>query len=118
MTQQKDLISNIHSIWYDFCLNFKNQDNKYILKGYDLMQTVENWAKRYPEDIFIVNCDDALHTNSMLVFIEHSNKANYMGTTVVYIPQCTDEEAIEFFLYPENKKYLISVLKKLGKKKV
>ncbi len=106
--------TSLHKVWFDFCKRFKNED-KYLFIGYELMQKVEKWAKKYPKDVFISPCDDAVFASSLLVLIEHRTKNEYMGTTVVVIPQCTGETPLEFFLYLTHRKQLIKILEKLGK---
>lgn len=61
-----------------------------------------------------MGCDDTYFASSNLVLIEHASKTEYMGTTVVFIPQCTGEDPVEFFLYPGHRECLVKFLKSLG----
>jgi hypothetical protein len=118
MKRKKDVEGeDVHVVWHRFQRRFKTDTGKYKLKGWALMKAIAKWAKRYPTDVFITGCDDAFFAGSDLVFIEHQSPNTYMGTTVLYIPQCTGEEPIEFFLYPGHRKNLVEVLSKLNKTK-
>ena len=132
---------DVHYVWYKFVKAFKKevniQWNEYTTKdkngkdkkvrfrtsnlvykwsGFELAKRIEKWAKKWPNDIKIVRCDDAYHAGSDLVLIEHKAPVNYMGTTVLYIPQCTGEQPIEFFLYPCHREELVKALNHIGKK--
>jgi hypothetical protein len=74
------------------------------------MTRVDKWAEKYPKDVKLCHCDDDYFSNAELVLIEHKSQAQYMGTTVVYIPQCTGEQPIQFFLYPDDRRQLIKTL--------
>lgn len=110
---------NTHKVWKNFCELFTNKNAadptvpefKYV--GAELGDLIERWAKKYPNDVKITGCDDTYFSSSLLVFIEHKDdKAlTYMGTTVVFIPQCSGEKPITFFLYPGHTDKLIEVLK-------
>ena len=112
-------IDRIHNVWHSFQRRFckdgpsGNDDWKY--RGYDLMKRVKTWAKKYPDDVTITGCDDAVFAGSDLVLIEHRSDKLYMGTSVVYIPQCTSENPIQFFLYPGHRFALIAALRRLGR---
>lgn len=91
-------IKQIHSIWHSYLkLQEKNKDKI----GYDYIKIVEKWAKKYPS-VQIVTCDDSCHATSRLVLIPHEIEDEYWGTSVVYMPQCTEEKSIDFFLYPHH----------------
>lgn len=95
----------MHKLWHSFTETFckKETDEKgcrlWKWKGYPLMQRVDKWRKKNPE-VMSVKVDDAVHAGSRLIFIPHEDDYTYMGCTVVYIPQCTGEDPICFFLYP------------------
>ena len=114
-------IDRTHAVAHDFQRRFiKGQFGtpdawKYI--GYDLMKRVERWAKKYPEEVTIVGCDDAYFAGSTIVLIEHRTEKSYMGTSMYYIPQCTGEAPTQLFLYPWHRTNLIAALRKLGKKR-
>lgn len=101
---------NVHYLWHKFLNKFQDKAGRWKLIGYPLMMRVEEWIKKYPHDIQLVQCDDSVHASSSLILFEHKCKNDYMGTTVVYIPQCTGEQPIEFFLYPDNVTSLIKAL--------
>lgn len=107
---------NIHKVFHDFLKKFANfggVPTVFKSKGADLSDAVEVWAKKYPNDVRMVRCDDSFHSTSDLVLIEHKSKNYYMGTTAVYIPQCSGEDPIEFFLYPSHTNQLIKALQEI-----
>jgi hypothetical protein len=107
---------DVHLVYHRFRRRFGDEKSSlgFKTKGHKLMKAIEQWAKRYPTEVQILSCDDSFYAGSMLVLIEHRSVIDYMGTTVVYVPQCTGEQPIEFFLYPERKELLIQGLKNLG----
>ena len=105
----------IHKTWHAFCHKFGNKEGRgWKYKGYEFMCAVEKWAKKYPE-VQIVGVDDNHHASSSLVLVPHFDKRrhDYWGTTVVYIPQCSGEDAIDFFLYPGHLEGLVEGFKAL-----
>lgn len=92
--------NDIHFLWHDFLRNFK-EGGAWKYKGYDLIERVAKWAFKHPE-VRTVRVDDAAHANSDLVFVPHQSKRKVMGISVVFIPQCTGEDPIRFFLYPSG----------------
>jgi len=126
MSKKIDEISKIHRIHHDFIKTFQkkykpkksNQQpdhHGYVWRwiGFELMEKVKKWAKKYKKHVEIVHCDDDLFASSDLVIIQNSWRKDYFGTTVVYIPQCTTELPIKFFLYPHHQRNLIKALKKI-----
>jgi len=113
----------IHDVYHEFVKRFKNKDYTHKGKGYDLMQKVAKFAEKYPKDIEIVRCDDSYHAGSDLVMIHHfykrgKNRGKNWGTSVIFIPQCSGEDPIEFFLYPNHQKNLLKVLTRAYKKAI
>lgn len=106
---------NVHRVVHDFYHRFKNKDETWKYRGYDFMERVERWAKKYPGDVRVVGCDDGFFSSSCLVLIEGRAENAYMGTTVIYIPQCTGEPPTEFFLYPGHRGGLIAALQEIGR---
>lgn len=117
----------LHKIWHEFTRKFKLHiktgetellgkkvpiidSSKWRWIGYELMTRVEKWAKRYPEDVRITGIDDDHFASSMLVLVEHRLRDQYMGTSVVVIPQCTGEAPIVFFMYPGHRNALAKTL--------
>lgn len=100
--------NNIHGIYHDFKKNFPDGYSE----GSDMMDGVEEWAKKHPS-VVICGCDDDHHAGSDLVIIPHENKYKLWGVTVVYIPQCTGEPPTRFFLYPNHLKGLLEGLGKM-----
>lgn len=75
------------------------------LVGYEVINRVERYVKRYCPKIKIVNCDDELHASSIILLIPHPK----FGVTVMFIPQCTGIQN-QFFLYPQHLDSLVSAL--------
>lgn len=98
----------IHKVWHDFMDRFMLSSGEFKDVGYDLMLAVEEWAKRYPDDVAIVRCDDAYHTGSDLVLISHKDGRQYWGTTVVFLPQ--NGIPTQFFLYEFHRMQLVAAL--------
>lgn len=108
--EQDKEIKQIHKLWWKFSKKFGDDLNGWKYKGYDFICRVEKFAKTNKE-IIITRCDDSGHTGSILVLIPHKGFKTYMGTTVIYIPQCFGSPS-EFFLYPHHKSDLIAKLEK------
>lgn len=118
-------VSKIHRIHNDFMNKFQKYRPKktkyepdhhgYVWRwiGYDLMERVKKWAKKHRKHVEIVHCDDDLFASSDLVIIQNKWRKEYFGTTVIYIPQCTTELPIKFFLYPHHQRNLIKALQKI-----
>ena len=108
--------NNIHRVYHEFVRRFMTKDGDgWKYEGYDLMQRVERWAEKHPSEVKITNCDDDHHSSSALVLIEHRCTNDYMGTTVVFIPQCTGESPIRFFLYPNSRDCLVDCLREIAR---
>jgi hypothetical protein len=89
---------DLHATWYRFCAEFLDH-GKWKLQGGDLISAVEQWAQGHP-DVHLVHCDDAYHSNALLVLVEHGVPGKWMGLTVLMLPQCAPDPPAEFFLYP------------------
>lgn len=103
------------TVLHEFGLRFKNQDGSWKYRGYDLMQRIERWAKRYPDRVHLAETDDSHHMSSFLCIIECATKDKWMGLTVYSIPQ-NGVELDEFFLYPCDHTPLVKLLKELERK--
>ena len=119
----------VHRVWYEFIKKFMKRTNQQWVRmkgfkrkcliykevfrweGYKMMVKAGEWARRHPNDVQVVVCDDDCHASSILLLIDHKTHDKYMGTSVVYIPQCTGEKPIKFFLYPNHRSCLITALK-------
>lgn len=119
LREEKTRSQHIHGPYWDFNKRFKEQSAPYAFKqqGFDLMQDVEKWAKKYPDRVFITSCDDTHFTSSMLVFITGDDPGGgYWGTNVVAISQCDGLPPKEFFLYPGHAQGVLDVLAALQKR--
>ena len=108
---QSKEIDELHHPWHQFIKTFRS-NNEWKYSGWEAMQKMERFMKRFPQ-VVEVGVDDDYFASSSLYFIPHSTKTDYMGTSVVYIPQCTGEDPIAFFLYEGHAKNLADVLKTL-----
>lgn len=98
--------------------------------GYDRMQAARRFAKKHGENgsIQIVGVDDDHYAGSSVVLITHEGVESvgdfrasrrapvWHGVSVEFIPQCTGEKAIRFFLYPGHLDDLLDVLKQLKRR--
>ena len=138
----KDPTMALHKVWHKFtdelakkynkdvrfCVDTKRLKNgklKYFYKngkeldftklvGYDVMCEVRKYIKKNPQ-IKMVAVDDEHHSGSQLLLIPHERKDYFMGTTMMFIPQCTSTQNT-FFLYPNAVDELIEELKEIQKK--
>lgn len=133
--EMADPARNIHYAYHKLCDKFVGQKRvpgkphtflgkKYYptvdywkLKGYALMKAMERFAKKYPDYVELVSCDDDYHAGSMIALIKHQKPNEYFGTTLLYIPQCTGEDPIRLFLYDGHRTQLINALKSIAKAK-
>lgn len=116
-----DLQGNeLHRVWFDFREKFwPFDDEQWLRTGIGLMDAVEEWAKGFPDDVRVVVCDDDVHATSLLVSIGHCcrlpGREQYMGTSVVFIPQCAlNLTPSVFFLYGSARKEMIRVLQEIS----
>lgn len=108
--ESKSMHRLYHAFIDKFQVRLKGKPDAWRWSGYAMSERVYDWA-RHRKQVRIVGCDDSVFAGSDLVFIPHALKDSYMGTSVIYIPQCTDEQPIEFFLYPSHHEALLRVLK-------
>jgi len=78
------------------------------LVGYDVMERMERYAKRYCPEIKAIRCDDGVFASSTLFLIPHPR----MGISVIFIPQCTGIQN-QFFLYESHYENLLEALKEM-----
>lgn len=108
----------IHKISHAFQRKFTcNFGMRFSMKGYQLIKAIERFAKKYPS-IQQVGVDDDHHAGSDMFLIPHETPSNYWGTSVVYVPQCTGEAAIRFFMYPGHLNGLVKALVKIQKRTI
>jgi len=126
---------NIHRVWFDFErrffkfkeVSFKAADpNKpgrkktyksrvqdgWKLDGWKLIQAIERWAKKRPDDVCSAVVDDSSYSGSRLFFVAHRNGRDYHGTTVVYVPQ-DGYGAGHFFMYPSHRQGVADALREV-----
>jgi len=109
----------LHALAHSVDRRFKNGPYKWKEKGWDLIEKLEKFIAKRPQ-IRMARVDDSSFSNSELVFIPHTYDApklgcSYMGTTVVFVAQCTGDPPVEFFLYPSHLRNLIETLQAIEK---
>lgn len=87
--------------------NFNENEFNSRLVGYEVIENVERYIKRYCKEIKIVHCDDHYNSGSIILLIPHIEH----GITVMFIPQCTSIQNT-LFLYENHYKDLIKGLEK------
>lgn len=85
--------------------SFNDYELSRRLVGYEVIENIERYVKRYCKDIKIVYCDDSYYSGSIILLIPHVNH----GITVMFIPQCTSVQN-ELFLYDGHYKLLMEKL--------
>ena len=79
------------------------------LDGFDAIEEAEKIANKYKGHVQYVGCDDDVHASSALLLVDHESNDKYMGTSVIYLPQCEGTRAT-FFLYPGDRDELMTAL--------
>ena len=127
--------NRIHKIWHSFCTYMEKEyytlehrlkknrgktRRKYKqfapkkLFGYEAMCRAKKFTEKHPE-ILTVDCDDNWSASSDIFLIPHEGDKGYWGTTMLFMPQCTDEQNI-ICLYPGHLNSLIKSLQELQKR--
>lgn len=113
---------DVHHVWHklDRKLDMINQwtetnrqDKKLTLGG-----ICEKFAKKYPEEVVVLRCDDSCHAGSDLVLVTHEAKQKWMGVTALMFPQCDGRQPAVFFLYPSHVEPLLKALTKIHKRSI
>lgn len=130
---------NVHYTWHNFCdymkrwyydlmprlsinkkmeltstkRNYRNFNSSKMV-GYKAMCRVERYSND-KEDILITHCDDNSHMGSRIALITHECEDDFMGTTMILIPQ-SKQEINQAFLYPSAVDGLIEKLKEVQKR--
>lgn len=84
------------------------------LVGYRTMKRLDQFSKKHP-GMISVGCDDNSFSSSTIYLIPHESKNDYMGTTLLFVPQVSSDRNV-LFLYPYELDNLICELQKLQKK--
>jgi hypothetical protein len=102
-------LNKTHAVCHKVC---KRLDG---LGGYEAIEEAEKLAKKYKGRVQYVGCDDDAHASSALLLVDHENDKAYMGTSVIYLPQCRGTKAT-FFLYPNDRDALATALEIVRRK--
>jgi hypothetical protein len=100
---------NMHFVWHEFAKKFMKDRGGYRWQGYDLMQRIERWSKKYPDQVTICRVDDDMFMGADLVLIGSCSTHQWMGINVVYVTQGSGEPS-HFFLYPQHVAGLLHAL--------
>jgi len=107
---------NVHRVWhafqdyfirrvpegepFEFCGKMmRHEREEWKWRGYELMCRINKWADKHPNDVFIHGCDDSHFMGSDMVYILHRSQTEWMGVTVLFVPQNGDEPKHAFY-YP------------------
>jgi len=117
---------DVHRVWHEFHRRFFDEikegefemdGKKFPLTrhewkwtGYALMQRISKWADKHPNDVFIHGVDDNSFMSSDMVYILHRSQTEWMGVSVVFVPQ-NGETPHSAFLYPGH---MLSAYNRLG----
>jgi hypothetical protein len=125
-------MENVHSIYHLFCDYMKRwyyylrpkcelKNGKIIygkrkfkdinlskIVGYKAMCRIEKYANKNKE-IKVLSCDDDMFMGSDIVLIPHESKNQFMGVTMLLVPQCETPSNV-VFLYPHHLNDLIAEL--------
>jgi hypothetical protein len=99
-------------------------------KGYEAMGVMDRLAAKNPKRVLTVGVDDSHYSSSSLTFVTHEAASDggdpfnprqksepvWHGVSVYYIPQCTGEDPIQFFLYPRDLDGVLKALQTLKKR--
>lgn len=93
----------------------KETREEWRFTGWDAIRKAEAWVDR-TRGVYNVGLDDDMATSSALIVVPHEDRKTYHGATFMFIPQCTGEKPIRFFMYDHSVVQLMKVLKKLHAK--
>lgn len=126
--------TNVHTVYHGLCVHLRRwyfkiyfrhkkdltpSKKKYRrvdwpqVRGYRAVKRIVKFASKNPE-VIDVCCDDHIFSSSNIFLIPHSTKKKFMGVTMLFVPQCAEEQNI-MFLYPGHLDNLIKQLTKLQK---
>jgi hypothetical protein len=112
----EDLTSkDTHDVWWEFQSEFMDGasfNNEWKMVGSDLQDAIMEWAEKYPDMVWVSACDDSWFASSIVVLIQHGTGDNYMGLSVVVVPQLDGQNPFTFFLYPGHAHFLMKGLEK------
>lgn len=113
LTCDKD---NVHRVWHSAPLPDGWESCRQADEKIKIGQDMEKFAKKHPEQVIMLSCDDSYHASSDLVLVTHEAERRWMGVTVLMFPQCDGREPAHFFLYPGSVDHLIKELQKIRKR--
>jgi len=104
--------------YHDFLKVFHDKDESWKWTGWDLIERIERWMKKWPGRVENYRCDDSYHASSDIYVFHHELRDYYWGTTFVYVPQCSGDPPAEWFFYDNHAKAFLKLLKSVvGKHK-
>lgn len=114
--REERLMNELHRVNRKLCklIDAPDEAGTHVV-GYDVMERVEAFAEKHPDDIRVIGVDDASFMSANLVLVDHDNSEQYWGTTVWLFTQST-AEPVQFFLYPGMRKDLMKALQAIDRK--
>lgn len=102
---------DVHSVWHRMPLpaewnSCRDADEKMKIVG-----KIEKFAKKHPDQVIPLHCDDSYHANSDLILVTHEAERQWMGVTALVFTQCDGQAPAQFFFYPSDVDDLIKQLK-------
>lgn len=124
-------VKTIHTVWHELQRKFRvykdggevqiggkpvklSHPVGWKWSGYDLIRRLEKWADKYPKDVRTVTVDDDHFASSVLFLVEHQSDDQYMGTSVLYVAQCSGDPPAVFFMYPGHRRSLLAALEAIN----
>jgi len=133
-------LTHVHTLWWNLltylCKWYFNMRPRFVWKdgrigstkrlykefsgtskivGHEAIMRMHNFHNKH-KDMREVSCDDGVFSSSHLFLIPHETKTQYMGLTVIFVPQLAIDEPNHFFLYPQHLNQLIRELLKIQKR--
>jgi len=84
----------VKNVWDDFRDNFPDIGFDEDMRGVELMRSVKEWSRAWPDNVWIQKVGDALATSSYLVFISHNRYNGPLSLELVVIPQNTNKPTL------------------------
>lgn len=119
----REMTKGENTDWKKYLKHFKYQTDKMHKLAHAVRKIVEDvsgplgyekpLSTKQFKDVMMVGVDDDCHASSDLLLVPHENDEEYWGTTVWYVPQCTGEAPIAFFLYEGHARELHTALGKI-----
>lgn len=102
----------MHRVYKEFRTEFRAEPGgRWNWTGYELMERIEEWAKKHPRDVLVMGIDDGTFSSSTLAFILHRDGGRLWGTSVVGVTQNDGQPPFEYFMYPGHAHVILLALR-------